>query len=487
MHQSLFYQALLTLTPLERKHLGQWLDSPYLSRRGTSPALYQYCCKCITDRVEPDRDIAVRLVLQSEPPRPYKRTFADQPPKPIPASEQQADQMLRLALSELLGHLERFLVHEAHFNVPTFFKTRLAAVYRQRGLAKHYQQVLREARKAWEAQPYRHAEYWSGMADIEYEAYQHLSEGRRTEELNLQTLSDQTDTAYMAQKLRQACFALSHLNVYRADYDFGLLDAVLAHIGRSTMLQAHPAIGLYYYCYRFLTQPDDSSAFLTFKAALLASTEQLPVAEQRNLHLLAINYCIKKLNQSDPIYLREALDLYQSALRGGLLLDNGVLSQFAFNNIVAIALKVNEDAWAEQFVHDFMGFIERKHRQAAYHLNLARIAYKRGQSNEAMLHLQEADYKDLINNLIAKTLQLKIYYESDEFDALDAHLQSMQTFIRRQTGIGYHKTNYLNVIKYTRKLMRLPLNNSQERQVLRLAIEQEPVLMEKEWLLSQIG
>ncbi len=104
----------------------------------------------------------------------------------------------------------------------------------------------------------------------------------------------------------------------------------------------------------------------------------------------------------------------------------------------------------------------------------------------ALQHLQQADYKDLINNLIAKTLQLKIYYETDEYDALDAHLQSMQTFIRRQRVIGYHKTNYQNIVRFGRRLLQLNPNSREDRQAMRQQIASEPVLTEREWFLEML-
>ncbi len=103
-----------------------------------------------------------------------------------------------------------------------------------------------------------------------------------------------------------------------------------------------------------------------------------------------------------------------------------------------------------------------------------------------MLDLQEADYKDLINNLIAKTLLLKIYYETDEYDALDAHLQSMQRFISRQRVIGYHRDNYLNIVRYTRRLMQLRFSDSAEIMLFRSQIDSVSPLTEKEWFVEMI-
>ena len=387
---------------------------------------------------------------------------------------------------ELLAQLEHFLVYREYFAEAADFQVRLAAAYRKRGLEKHFRQRLHGARTDWGRQPFRHAEYFDAQTAIEYELYQHLSAGRRTEALNWQQLSDQTDTAFIARKLRQACMALSHQAVYKTDYRFGMLDAVVEHVRQSDTLQQIPAVALYFYCLLFLSEPGGEIHFRRFKTQLFNHVDQLPLEEQRNLHLLAINFCIRKINLLDRSYSREALDLYQSALKAGLLLDNNQLSHFAYNNIVAIALQVGDVDWAETFIQEYAAILEKKHRDAAFHLNLARVEYARQNRDSALLHLQQADYKDLINNLIAKTLQLKIYYETSEYDALDAHLQSMQTFIRRQRVIGYHKTNYQNIVRYGRLLMQLKPGNRPARQRLAQQIEAEAVLTEKEWFMDML-
>ncbi len=464
---TMLWQSFASLGNMERKHLGQWLHSPFFCRREEPGLLFEYLQNCLNKGINPGYEMVARHLFRTDKP-------ADK-------------NALRLLMSELLAHIEHFLAYREVFAGQANFDIHLAAAYRKRGLEKHFRQSLHSARVKWGQQPYRHTEYFDAQAAIEYELYQYLSAGRRTEALNWQQLSDQTDTAYIARKLRQACMALSHQTVYNADYRFGLLDAVLDHVRRSEGLQQIPAIGLYFYCYLFLTEQGGETHFQRFKTQLFDSLDQLPAEEQRNLHLLALNFCIRKINQLEGAYFREALDLYQSALKAGLLLENGQLSHFAYNNIVAIALKVGDTDWTEQFIRAYNPLLEKKHRDASLHLNLARLEYARRNLSAALLHLQQADYKDLINNLIAKTLQLKIYYETGEFDALDAHLQSMQTFIRRQRVIGYHKTNYLNIVRYGRRLMQLNFNSPPARSALRQKIAEEPVLTEKDWFLEMIN
>jgi len=52
--------------------------------------------------------------------------------------------------------------------------------------------------------------------------------------------------------------------------------------------------------------------------------------------------------------------------------------------------------------------------------------------------------------------------------------------------LGYHRDNYLKLVRYTQKLLSInPFNKSEVRN-LKQKIAGEPVLTEREWLLEQL-
>jgi hypothetical protein len=463
MEKSRLWEAFNSLSNVERRSFGRWVRSPFFNRQERTEHLFDYLNDCLEQKKTPEKEAAHMRISPGS-------VFDDV--------------QVRLTISELYKHLQHYLAYVEAFENEGTYAASLAAAFRKRGLERHFEKTIGDARQRSSKQAHRHAEHFSKAFEVEYEQFQHLSAGRRTADLNIQALSDLEDTAFIARKLRLTCIALSHQTVYQANYDLGLLDAVLEQVRRKSLTDT-PAIGLYYYGYYLMTQPEVMENFTHFKEMLFTAAVQLPREERRNLYLIAINFCVKKVNALEAEYYREALDLYKFALENELLMENKVLSPFAFNNIVAIALKVGEVDWAEGFVLNYSPFLEKKQRQATYHLNLARVEYVRHDFKKALMHLQEADYKDLINNLIAKTLQLKIFFESGEYDLVDAHLNALQNYIRRQGVMGYHRTNYQNIVRHARSLLNLPPDPI-ERQKLRERIQQEEVLTEKEWLLKMV-
>lgn len=460
MTNTLLFTALSALTSTERREFHLFVQSPFFNKNENITALCAHLNECLEKNQLPEAEPAYRSLF---PARRYD------------------DVKLRQANSALLALLRQYLIYREKISDADDDAIHLAAAFRKRGLVKHFNTALRDARQQLEGQPWRHAGFFAKTYDIEWEYYQLASSDQRMASLNLQETSDSMDTAFAIRKLCLGCLALSHQAIYKTEYRFDLLDSALDFADRHPEI---PSLALYAHCYRFLVNlPEAEQHFQHFRNLLRDHSTILPPDELRTLYLLAINYGIKKVNTVGGDWLPATLELYRGALTRSLLLENGFLSRFAFNNITAIALRIGETDWAEQFVLEYKPLLERQYREAIASLNLARVAYQRRDYAAALPHLQRADYKDLMNNLTAKTLQLKIYYETLEWDALDSHLTSMKIFIRRHTAIGYHRTNYSRIVHYTRRLMTVRNN---EAQALRSAIEAEPVLTEKEWLLEML-
>ncbi|MBL7797863.1 MAG: hypothetical protein JNJ90_15315 [Saprospiraceae bacterium] len=465
MQNTRLWEAFSSLAKSELRAFDKFVRSPFFNQKTQLVGLFDYLRHCNENSFAPQSDAAWSAA--------YPGLTYD-------------DQKLRLANSDLLKLLEHYLMYQEKFADLERNKIRLAGAYRKRNLPRHAEVSLREARQSREARPFRHAEYFDDLHRIELEQFQSASAAKRYEAFNLQEISDLMDKTYIARKLRHVCFALSHQAVTRAPYRFGLLEAGFAHVEAEGLLEI-PAIALYYHGCHFLADPAAEMHFSRFREILSTHADQFPTDELRALYLLAINFGIKKSNEtSDNGWYRATFELYREALVRNLLLENGMISRFAYHNIVGVAIRLQEVAWAEEFIQKYKPALERRYRESSFSLNMARVAYTRQQYRESLLHLQRADYKDFINGMNAKTLQLKIYFETGEFELLESHLDSIKNYIRRQRDVGYHRENYLNIARFTRIIIRLDPNDTEAAHELRRQIEAEAVLTEKEWLLGRL-
>ena len=163
-----------------------------------------------------------------------------------------------------------------------------------------------------------------------------------------------------------------------------------------------------------------------------------------------------------------------------------MLSRFTYHNIVAAGLQTQDYAWVENFINAYKNTLDRTHRDSSVSFNLARLAFSQHQYGRALELLQHSNYYDPLLNLAARTMSLKIYWETGETDLLESHLDALQNYLRRKSILGYHRINYQNLVRYTRKLLGMNYLDKESVKKLRQEIQAEAVLTERDWLLGQL-
>ena len=446
--------------------LDKFVQSPFFNQREDLTQLYHYLQDCLTvHRVIPTKKQA------------FRHLYGD---------EAYNDHRVRVAMSLLSKLAEKFLFTQEVLSDEIAMKTKLLSIYRQRQLRKHFKYTLRDAEALQEKSPYRNADYHEHQFTLRLESYQFKAPRQRISDLNLQKAIGYLDTVYISRKLRQICLALSHQAVYRTEYDLGLIEALLEHIKNQRLLTI-PAISIYYYAYHAISNPNETTHFNAFKEILLDAAPLFPLEEQRDLFLLAINFCMRSYNEGNPLYLNDLLELYQEGLEQRYLFTNGVLSHFTFRNIVTLGLILKEYEWVERFIHNYCMHLSSEYRNGIFSFCLARLEYSRRNYSEALALLQQSEYKDLLLNLSAKTVMLKIYYETGEFNLLDSHLQAMQIFLRRKKVMAYHQENYLNLLRFTKKLLEIKPYDKAAKAMIKQQIEEAKAIAERVWLLEQLA
>lgn len=453
-----------SLSPSERVAFRKFLQSPYFNRREDVLSLYDFMLK-ESKKKKPNWN-KTSIFQQLFAPTPYE------------------DSRMRHLLSMTFKLMESFIAkgEENHEKIRELLN--LAKAYRNRHLYKFFLQTVETLRTTLEKLPHDY-QYYHFQYLLEQEYYQFIKNQKRMAEYNLQELSHAVDIRFLTNKLKQSCSLHSHRTIYNIEYDEGLLSGVLETLDGSHYLDI-PAISIYYYCYLALTQ-NDEAFFQLFRDQIFAYQDQFSVDEMRDLYLLAINFCIKRLNTGQEAYVKEAFQLYQSGLENKVLLEKNRLSRFAYKNTVALGLRLKAHDWIARFLQEYTSYLEPKFRNSYFYYNMARLAYSLGDHQKAMSNLVKVDSSDLLLNIDAKVLLLKMYYELEEFDALDSLLSSMQTLLRRKNMLAYHRNNYVNIIRYIRKLAHSNAYDKEAISQLRKEIELEEVLTERSWLLQQLS
>jgi hypothetical protein len=278
---------------------------------------------------------------------------------------------------------------------------------------------------------------------------------------------------------------LFHQTLVKANYDLYLADELLAHIEERLLLE-EPAVAVYYYILKALTTTEEHDYFERLRAEIQEHYRLFPNMELREVYLMAINFCIARMNAGQEDYVREGFEWYRQGIDQEILVEKGVISRWTYMNVVMNGLKLREFAWTDRFIDEYKTYLEPSYRDNFSNFSRLKYLFDTGDYDAAQDLLTRTDFDDILINLMAKSTLLKIYYEQDEIDALEALLESFRVYLKRKEVIGYHKQIYSNLVRYARKLIRVNPYDREEVQKLREEVKEANPLTERQWLLERL-
>ena len=387
--------------------------------------------------------------------------------------------------SQLLQLIYGFLSYQEQQKEPFEKEVMLGKALQNHKLNTVFTSFWKRQQKKLKHYPYRNAVYFKQLHELYLEQGNFARQEKRTVDIGLENITDAFSIHFIAKILRYGCALLSQEAMNSESIEFPLLTITLEMLEKGHYLE-EPVVQVYYYSYLSLKESETSENFVILQNLLQTKAHFFPKTEIRDIYLLAINYCIKKLNQGEKSFIQRAFDFYRSALEGGILLENGFLSHFTYNNILILGLNLKKIEWTETFLNKWKSYLPERERENTFRYNLAIFYFRTHKYEKVMDLLQSVRFKEVLYNLDARRMLLRIYYERKEWDALDSLLDTFRAYLYRQQNIGYHRTNYLNLVKLVRKMISGGVHDSESRKKLRKEIDRTQALVEKDWLLEQL-
>lgn len=342
---------------------------------------------------------------------------------------------------------------------------------------KEAQKILKRVR----ASSTRSASYYNTMSAVYRELYIARSrQGRRGDMKIIEWRKHfvQYTTIELAQQLAlQATY-----NVYNQDMDAALDLEVTSLLDTCSL---NPAATFYQLITDLLSDTtSDSPAYYPIKEQLINDHAAFDDQELKTIVLLIINYCIRQINKGQQQYLSECLHWYGWGLKLGVLLEHGAMSIFTYKNMISLAVKSDAIDQGLEVLEQYKGRLRKDVAEAAYAFNRGRLLFHDRQYTEAMRLLQQTTPPTILDGLDTRRMLLRMYYEEGSLDLLDNHLASFGAFLHRHKELGYHKTHYLHLVKYTGRLIRTR-DRSKKDSLLR-EIRKKDNIADRDWLESML-
>jgi len=464
MNKSKLAEIFFLLSPYERNQLQKFVHSPFHNQHAGVTALFGY----LDDLPSPDPAILDRkIVFKSIFPR---ETFNDL--------------KFRHTCSYLLRLIEDFLAWKELQEDGQNRDIYLLKAYRSRNMSKAFDSGWNAVAKSFRNSEIRDLNYHYCHYQLFSEKYNRT--GARSIEVHplLLQINDELDIYFIINKLKQACNMLSHQRMFNTTYSFPMLEEIIAHIHRQN-LQQIPEVGIYFNAYMVLTDEGEEH-FLRLKEQIARYYKTFRQEEMRDIYLLAINYCITRLNKGEMRYTREVFDIYKEGIENGVLFENGVLSPWTYKNIAAAGLKLNEIAWTENFITSGRDALPKPYRNSFFVYNTAKLDFARKDYRSVARALNNVEIEDLFTNIDAKVTLVKTYFEMAEYHLLDYLLDNLGQLLRRKKVMAYHRSNYSNFISFVKRLVNLKTYDPGKKKRLTQDIVASEILTEREWLMEKL-
>lgn len=479
MHDSPLVQTFCTLTKSERRELRKWVNSPFFNQREDVVRLFEFLC----DQIPGDPNKLPEQGLDKY--AAYDQVYPKN--KNLNVSDAQKDKDMRYTMSFLYQSLKQYLAY-AHWAQDEVDAGRhLCRSLRQRGLEPVFEKEYATLSARLTGAPHQSVEFFFQQYHLHMERWEVFRRSNRSASDILQQAGSTRDIYIASETLRQACAVLAQPGQQEQDTVSVYLEATLTAV-KDGSFDSIPAVMAYYYCYRILSDRETSaeSDFHRLRDLLTRHWMLFPDNEIRDLYVGAINYCIRRLNSGAREYISAALDLYRSGLERRILLEDGFLNKYTYNNILLLALAQEEWEWALHFLEQYKPALPPRDRDSVWRYNLATYYFRKKDYAQAQGILSQVEFRDVFYNLDARRMLVRIYFDTEETTALESLLDSFTVYLQRKRAtLGYHKDLNINFVRFVKRLLRLEPGDIGGQERLRAKVLATRYVAEREWLLGK--
>ncbi len=356
-------------------------------------------------------------------------------------------------------------------------------------LGKHYMTALRNIRKELDENLIRNDYYYYYRYISEYESHMHLEriKIKRTSLDNLQEADSNLDVFYIINKLKHYCDALNYKTFLSIGIDVKLLPSLMQFIEENDYLK-YPAVDIYYTISKTITEPENKENYFYLLELLENNYYLFPDIELRTLYIYATNFCITRINSGDKDFFKVLYDLYSILLERKTIFNHDELDERHYKNIITLGVRLKDYSGVETFILEYSPKLKIEYRENALSYNLAHLYFAQKKYTEVIEQLSVVEYSDLFYALGSKLILLKTYYEMNEYAAMESFIDTFRIYLRRNKLItGKMKTQYMNFLKFFKKLTSIPLYEKNSFAQLEELINKTDEVTNKAWLLEKIS
>ena len=364
-----------------------------------------------------------------------------------------------------------FLAIRAFQRRPLLKENILMQAVNEPALQKHFMGIVRRMRITLKKSPLRNADYHYHQFQTESICHTHIEKtnATRNDLENLEKADHHLDHYYIAKKLKHYCDTLGYKNLRNKEFSVFLFKDFTQQIEASDFVES-PIINTYFHVYKLLNNPEDDTHFYTIKKLLITNAHLFDRKEVSTIYIHLLNYCIdEKILKGVSRFYNELFLIYVDMIESTIILEDGVLAESHYKNIITLGLRLDKYDWTQSFIEEYSQKLLPESRENCYAYHMALLHYYKQNYSSVIPLLQGIGYSDIKYALAAKTLLAMTYCWQEEDFALESTLENFRIFLLRNRQIHKNiKAHHSNFIKFAKKLMYAYSPNKNKRGLIKL-------------------
>ncbi len=435
MQKSKLTGRLKLLKPDELRNFTRFLESPFYNKDEKIIRLFKYLKKYypVFEDKELDREHAAAKIFPEWKSSHYKK------------------------ISYLMTHLSSLV--DDYFTVKEIEKQPfereqlLLKAYKDRGGDWFFNSLANEMSKKLNKSKERGINYYQHQYRLNQEIYTHTATAKlQTGISSLKEFLENLDAFYFSSKFLYSAEMRFRELYFAEKSELILLDDMLEKVKHKSFEDKHL---VHVFCLIIhLYQTRDETVYNELKALIFQHFHTFSKSEQLEMILMANNFSIMEFNQGKTEYALEIFKLYQYGLEHNVWIAEGYINNDNFDNIVNTACLVGKFDWAKTFINHYSQYLREEIKETTRLLGLSRIAFEINDFEETINLLRSVEFIDIHDNIRAKRLQIRCYYELDNYhDTFEDACNAFAQYCRRNKIMGQEiKSINLTFINFIRKL-----------------------------------
>lgn len=354
--------------------------------------------------------------------------------------------------------VEDFIVYKHIFESPLLYDQILIQEFQARKLFKPLRQKLKATLSKAANNNFQNHDHYYTQYQIQKEQHRLIrQQGKKERSESLQLMLNNLDLFYITSKLKYSCEILAYQQVITTQYDLFMLDHLQQFLQEDgKMYQDIPAVKVYSSIWDLYQHNNQQVLFDQLKEYVERKESVFPEDELKEIYEHLVNYSVRQINAGITAFQDRLFQLYSHLNKKDLLYEQGVLSPWKYINMVALGIRLKEFDWTKTFIENQKEYIDDSHKENAYVYSMANYLHSIQEYDQALRLIHNVELSDHFYNIGIRSIQLRIYYETDEFDGFTYLVQSFERYLKRHEIINdAHREGCLNLIRFTKQLFAL--------------------------------